>query len=70
MKQTALDRAIACVGSAAELGRRCGVKSRSVVQGWKDRGRVPAEYALKVEEACDGAVTCHELRPDLYRKAA
>jgi DNA-binding transcriptional regulator YdaS (Cro superfamily) len=29
-------------------------------------GKVPAERVLSIESATDGAVTRHELRPDLY----
>lgn len=30
--------------------------------------RVTAERAVQIEEATDGAITRHELRPDLYPK--
>lgn len=36
---------------------------RSAVSQWK---RVPAERVLTIEEKSQGAVTRHEMRPDLY----
>lgn len=65
MTESALQRAIEIAGSSAELARRCNV-TRASLQGWKSPGRVPAERVLAIEEAVDGKVTRHELRPDLY----
>lgn len=47
----------------SELARRLNV-SLQVVCGWRDRGRVPAERVLAVEEAT--GVPRHRIRPDIY----
>ena len=36
-----------------------------LVWQWANVREVPAERCSDVEKACDGAVTCEELRPDL-----
>lgn len=44
------------------LAEALGIE-RSAVSQWK---RVPAERVLTIEEKSEGAVTRHEMRPDLY----
>lgn len=61
----ALRRAIRVAGCQAELARRLGITSMAVTQ-WRKRGRIPAEWVTRIEEATGGAVTREELRPDLY----
>lgn len=62
----ALQKAIAACGSQAELARRIG-KKQAHVWNWLNRDQsVPAEVVLSIERATDGAVTRHELRPDIY----
>jgi hypothetical protein len=62
MRDPALVRAIEEAGGVAELARKLSISSQAVSQ-WD---RVPAERALEVERATGGAVTRHDLRPDLY----
>jgi DNA-binding transcriptional regulator YdaS (Cro superfamily) len=62
MRDPALSRAIEEAGGVAELARKLSISSQAVSQ-WD---RVPAERALEVERATGGAVTRHDLRPDLY----
>lgn len=69
MKTTPLERAIQAVGSQQALADALGIKSPSIAE-WRKRGRIPAERAVEIERATDGAVTCHELRPDLWPEAA
>lgn len=58
-----LQRALDIVGGATALARRLGITKQAVSQ-WP---RVPPERVLAVEDATNGAVTCYELRPDIYR---
>lgn len=71
MTETALERAIEAVGTAAKLAQKVGVTAMAV-SNWKVRG-IPAERVLAIEKV--SGVKRHELRPDLYplprkRKAA
>lgn len=63
----ALKLAIAICGSQSELARRLGV-TQTHVWNWINRshGKIPSEYAIPIETATEGAVTRHQLRPDLY----
>lgn len=61
----ALDKAIKHFGSATELGKQLGL-SPAAVTNWKARGVVPAKIAKRIEEVTDGAVTRHELAPDVF----
>lgn len=62
--------------SQTEFGKRLNVTQGAVWQWlkWLDdpkRGtRITAERAADIEGATDGAVTRHELRPDLFPEAA
>jgi DNA-binding transcriptional regulator YdaS (Cro superfamily) len=73
-RKTPLERAIDAAGGLSELARRLKVSPQRV-QNWRSRG-VPAEWVLEVERATvddeGGAprVTRHELRADLYPRAA
>ena len=60
---SALDRVFQILGSQVALANRLNV-SAEAVRKW--RRRIPAERVLQIEEAVDGQVTRHELRPDLY----
>ena len=62
----ALKRAKSLLGSEAALAAVVGVKQPSV-NHILNRGKyVPAKWCLAVERATEGAITRHELRPDLY----
>lgn len=61
-----LDRAIEAAGSQQALAELLGIKAPSVHE-WRQRGRVPAERVLAIEEAT--GVSRHELRPDVYGPA-
>ena len=66
MKQlNALKRAIRLAGGQQALAYSIG-SSQSTVSTWIKRGRIGANYALKVDRALDGQVSAHDLRPDLY----
>lgn len=65
MNESAIQRAVACIGGQSALARALGLKPQAV-QRWCRVGTVPAERVLQVERLVDGKVTRHELRPDLY----
>lgn len=60
---TALQRAIAIVGSGSELARRIGLTAWAVNKWNPDS--VPKDRCLDIEKATDGQVTAEELRPDI-----
>ncbi len=62
MRCDALKRAIEAAGGVRRLGALVGVTGQAVSQ-W---GRVPAGRVLAVEAATNGAVTRHDLRPDIF----
>jgi DNA-binding transcriptional regulator YdaS (Cro superfamily) len=62
MKDSVLEQAIRAAGGQTALARRLGVSYQAISQ-WD---RVPPLRVLEVEAATGGAVTRHELRPDLY----
>lgn len=64
----ALRRAIEKLGGQSALARVCGVKQGHVWH-WLNKSRnVPGAYVLTIEAATGGAVTRHELRPDIFGK--
>ena len=65
MPISALDRACEVLKTQDALAAALGIRSASI-SGWRERGKVPAERCLAVERATKGAVTCHDLRPDVF----
>lgn len=65
MTTKALDAACECLGTQEALAAALGIKSASI-SGWRERGRVPAERCLAIENATGGVVTRHQLRPDVF----
>ena len=65
MNAIPLNRAISIAGSQSALARQINVKQAHIWY-WLKTGRVPAEYALAIEAATGGRVSCQELRPDIY----
>lgn len=64
----ALERAIEAAGGLSALAGAIDV-SPQVVSNWRSRGRVPPERCDAIERATNGAVTSHELRPDIFTSA-
>lgn len=60
----ALQKAINYAGSQTALAQRLGL-SVQVVNNWKKRGNVPAEYAPLIEFVTSGAVRAEDIRPDV-----
>ncbi len=56
------------LGSQAAAARCVGVTPQAVSEILRRGKRVPAEWCLRLEQATGGAVTAHDLRPDLYPK--
>lgn len=67
MNTEALTRAIEIVGGQKPLADAIGT-TQSQVWFWLRRSKrgVPGEVASKIEAATSGAVTKHELRPDIF----
>lgn len=62
----ALHRAKDILGSQDDLARVVGVKQPSVSNKLRKGKCVPAEWCLPIEQATEGKVTRHDLRPDIY----
>ena len=60
-----LNKAIETLGGVSKLAASIGV-SQNVVSNWRARGQVPANRCADLERATDGAVTRHDLRPDVF----
>ena len=52
--------------SQVAVAHAVGVTPQAVSDILKRDKRVPAEWCLKLEAATGGAVSAHDLRPDLY----
>lgn len=57
-----LSKAIQILGTQAELARCLGVAPQ-VVNNWRQRGNVPAEYAPLIEKATKGKVKANDVTP-------
>jgi len=60
-----LTRAIEFFGSQQAMADALTIKSPSI-SGWRQSGRVPAERCAAIEQLTNGAVTRHDLRPDVF----
>ncbi|MCE4544616.1 MULTISPECIES: helix-turn-helix domain-containing protein [unclassified Caballeronia] len=65
MTTHAIERAAQLLGGQSALARKLGCTPQAVSK-MCSTGRVPAERVLAIENATEGAITRHELRPDLY----
>jgi DNA-binding transcriptional regulator YdaS (Cro superfamily) len=66
----ALAKAVALLGSQVKTARAIGVTPQAVSEVLRRGLRVPAEWCLKLQAATGGAVTAHDMRPDLYPREA
>jgi DNA-binding transcriptional regulator YdaS (Cro superfamily) len=55
--------------SQVAVARAVGVTPQAVSDVLRRNKRVPAEWCLALERATQGAITRHDLRPDLYPAA-
>jgi DNA-binding transcriptional regulator YdaS (Cro superfamily) len=60
----ALERAIAKMGSLAQMARLCGVSATAVWKWVQDKKPLPPKHVLRVEAAT--GISRHDLRPDIY----
>ena len=68
MSIEALRTAVEHFGTQKALADRLG-KSQAHISKWLNRDKkVPAEVCADIEAATGGAVTCQQLRPDVFRK--
>lgn len=64
--QEALQKVISIIGGQTTLARHLGITYQSV-HGWDV---CPADRALDLESLTDAQVTRHQLRPDVFTRAA
>lgn len=69
MNETPFDTVVKVVGSQAKLGELVG-KRQSTVSYWAKQGLIPAECAVELERATNGAVPRWVSRPDLWEEPA
>jgi len=63
-----LNKAIKTAGGVSKLAASIGV-AQNVVSNWRARAQVPANRCADIERATYGAVTRHDLRPDVFSPA-
>lgn len=63
--ETPLARAVKYAGSQHKLAQITGYSQHAIWHA-AQRNRASAEMALRIEKATSGAVTAHELRPDIF----
>lgn len=69
MNTDAIKRAVELVGGQTAMARQLGV-SQGLIWHWcVGRLKVRAERCGDIEVATGGQVTCHDLRPDVFRPA-
>jgi len=71
MRKEALQKACEETGGQKALADRIGV-TQSMVWYWLEKSKrgVPAEYVDAIEQATEGKVTRHALRPDIFGEVA
>jgi DNA-binding transcriptional regulator YdaS (Cro superfamily) len=62
----ALKIAVSQLGSHSAAAKAIGISQQAVSRKLRSGGPVPAEWCIPLEDATNGAVTRHQLRPDLY----
>lgn len=64
---THVDRAVALLGSQAKLAQAAGCSQQYISWLLSDTSRrISAEMAIAFDKATDGAVSKHQLRPDIF----
>lgn len=61
-----IGRAISALGSQSKLAEASGISQSSISRMFLLQERVSAEDAVAIERATGGAVSRHDLRPDLW----
>ncbi|EGO4295335.1 helix-turn-helix domain-containing protein [Escherichia coli] len=60
------EKAVTAIGSPTAVSRMFGFRSPQSIFNWIIRNRVPGERVIRLCELGGGAVTPHDLRPDLH----
>lgn len=68
--KTYIGKAIQLHGSQAKLAKAAGCSQQLISQIHQGKTGVSAEMALAFEKATEGAISRHELRPDIFGGAA
>lgn len=68
VRRTALEQATMLAGSESALARMTGY-TQNAIWAAKQRNMVTPEMALAIHHALHGAVSAHELRPDIWPTA-
>ncbi len=61
-----IHQAVELLGGQRQLAAATGASPQAVSSWVVGTRRISVEYALKVEAATKGAVTCASLRPDIF----
>lgn len=61
---SAIEEAIRIFGTQKAFASRMNVSQTAVIK-WRKR-RVPAERCRAIEQATEGRITVHDLRPDVF----
>lgn len=64
-----LDKAIEVAGSVEKLADKLGLY-QGAVSNWRMRKQIPAERCHDIVRVTNGAVSLHELRPDIWPELA
>lgn len=62
-----IDKAVAIAGSQSELARRLSIRPQAVQQ-WVATKKPPVSRVPAIVDAVNGALTYHDLRPDVFPK--
>jgi DNA-binding transcriptional regulator YdaS (Cro superfamily) len=68
--QDHIGRAVDRLGSQAKLAAASGCSQQLISLLLKGKIGITAETAMKIDEATGGAVSKHDLRPDIFGKRA
>lgn len=63
-QENAVKRAVKAAGGAAAVASLFDISTVSVYE-WINNNRIPAERCPALERACQSAVRCEEMRPDV-----
>ena len=70
MDKTQIQIAVERLGSQGAMARAIGITQPLVWQWCNGKRPVAAHHCLAIESITCGAVTCHDLRPDVFGESA
>lgn len=68
MNETSAEKAIRLMGGPTETARKLKIKQARVSM-WLVRKQIPGQFCLAVENALAGAMSTHDIRPDIFGPA-